>query len=47
MVAQFFQGYASLEVTQPREVAIDLTFLTGLDSFDQLLRNEVLKSENF
>jgi hypothetical protein len=30
MVAQFFKGYASLEVTWPREVATDLTFLTGL-----------------
>jgi hypothetical protein len=30
MVAQFFKGYASLEVMRPREVATDLTFLTGL-----------------
>jgi hypothetical protein len=30
MVAQFFKGYASLEVTRPGEVATDLTFLTGL-----------------
>jgi hypothetical protein len=30
MVAQFFKGYASLEITRPREVATDLTFLTGL-----------------
>jgi hypothetical protein len=29
MVAQFFKGYASLEVKQPREVATDLTSLTG------------------
>jgi hypothetical protein len=29
MVARFFKGYASLEVTRPREVATDLTFLTG------------------
>jgi hypothetical protein len=30
MVAQFFKGYASLEITRPREVATDHTFLTGL-----------------
>jgi hypothetical protein len=30
MVAQFFKGYASPEVTRPREVATDPTFLTGL-----------------
>jgi hypothetical protein len=30
MVAQFLKGYASLEVTRPREVATDLTFVTGL-----------------
>jgi hypothetical protein len=29
MVVQFFEGYASLEVTRQREVATDLTFLTG------------------
>jgi hypothetical protein len=29
MVARFFNGYASLEVTRQREVATDLTFLTG------------------
>jgi hypothetical protein len=29
MVAQFFKGYASPEVTRPREVATDPTFLTG------------------
>jgi hypothetical protein len=33
MVAQFFKGYASPEVTQPREVATDPTFLTGLMGF--------------
>jgi hypothetical protein len=33
MVAQFFKGYASLEVTRPREVATDLTFLTGLVTY--------------
>jgi hypothetical protein len=30
MVARFFKGYASQEVTRPREVATDPTFLTGL-----------------
>jgi hypothetical protein len=30
MVAQLFKGYASLEVTRPRVVATDFTFLTGL-----------------
>jgi hypothetical protein len=29
MVAQFFKGYASQEVTRPREIATDPTFLTG------------------
>jgi hypothetical protein len=29
MVAQLFKGYASPEVTRPREVATDPTFLTG------------------
>jgi hypothetical protein len=29
MVAQFFKGYASPEVTWPKEVATDLTFLTS------------------
>jgi hypothetical protein len=29
MVAQFFKGDASLEVTRQREVAMDLTSLTG------------------
>ena len=29
MVLRFFKGYALLEVTRPREVALDLTFLTG------------------
>jgi hypothetical protein len=33
IVAQFFKGYASLEVTQPSEVATDLTFLTGFIYF--------------
>jgi hypothetical protein len=33
MVARFFKGYASLEVTRPREVATDLTFLTGLQMY--------------
>jgi hypothetical protein len=28
MVAQFFKGYASPEVTRPREVTTDPTFLT-------------------
>jgi hypothetical protein len=30
LVARFFKGYAPLKVTRPREVATDLTFLTGL-----------------
>jgi hypothetical protein len=30
MVAQFFKGYVSPEVTRPREVATDPTFLIGL-----------------
>jgi hypothetical protein len=30
MVEQFFKGYASQEVTRPREIATDSTFLTGL-----------------
>jgi hypothetical protein len=34
MVARFFKGYASLEVTRPWEVATDLTFLTGLVTID-------------
>jgi hypothetical protein len=29
MIARFFKGYASVEVTRKREVATDLTFLTG------------------
>jgi hypothetical protein len=29
MLARFFKSYASLEVTRPREVATDLTLLTG------------------
>jgi hypothetical protein len=29
MVVQFFKGYASPEVTRPREVVTDPTFLTG------------------
>jgi hypothetical protein len=33
MVAQFFNGYLSLEVTRPREVATDLTFLTFFSKF--------------
>jgi WD40 repeat protein len=36
MVARLFKGYASLEVTRQREVATDLTFLTGLTHFDPL-----------
>jgi hypothetical protein len=30
MVAQFFKRYALLEVMRQREVAMELTFLTGL-----------------
>jgi hypothetical protein len=50
MVAQFFKGYASLEVTRPREVATDLTFLTGFGSkfkinymgiFDEIFLHQV------
>jgi hypothetical protein len=33
MVVRFFKGYALLEVTRQREVATDLTFLTGLKTF--------------
>jgi hypothetical protein len=33
MVAQFFKSYVSQEVTRPREVATDPTFLTGLNFF--------------
>jgi hypothetical protein len=29
MVTRFFKGYPSLEVTRQREVATELTFLTG------------------
>jgi hypothetical protein len=29
MVAQFFKGYALQEVTRPREISTDPTFLTG------------------
>jgi hypothetical protein len=30
IVARFFKGYASLEVMRQRDVAMDITFLTGL-----------------
>jgi hypothetical protein len=33
MDVQFFKGYASLEVTPQREVATDLTVLTGFPWF--------------
>jgi hypothetical protein len=29
MVTQFFKGYALQEITWPREIATDPTFLTG------------------
>ena len=38
MVARFFKGYASLEVTRQREVATDHTFLTGLQIINQVVR---------
>jgi hypothetical protein len=44
MVARFFKGYASLEVTWQREVATDLTFLTGL-LWLSTLKNIVLIGE--
>jgi hypothetical protein len=36
MVAPFFKGYALLQVTWPREVATDYTFLTGFLGFSPL-----------
>jgi hypothetical protein len=45
MVAQFFKGYASLEVTRPREVATDLTFLTDyvIKHFIQVIFENLVK----
>jgi hypothetical protein len=43
MIAQFFKDYTSLEVTRPREIATDPTFLIFL----QFLLNIHLNSSKF
>jgi hypothetical protein len=40
MVARFFEGYTSLEVTRQREVATDHTLLTGARGAERLEQKE-------
>jgi hypothetical protein len=47
MVSPFFKGYALLQVTWPREVATDYTFLTGFLGFSPLFGMFILKKKIF